>query len=725
MRAFLPLAFLFAVPHGATAQAPCNQHGFPVRSSTGSPIRYTATELARQQAGAPRASAAATGSGAVTGPAGNPQGADWAYFALGSGIGAAGMQASTAGGVLELVVSAGASGFGELRYWLILRYDAPTKSYATQAFVSPIYPAGKSIKSLHVADVASAAGPEVLIGRGDGVVEIWNQATRLMLTSFATAATGLNALTTADLDGNAVPEILAVNGTGLYVYSNAGAFQWSVNGPSGTDVVAAQMDADPALEIATTSGHIVDAATRTTQWFWNNKFGFQLEVADIDNDAKAELIAADSWAWIWCYDVDRQLPKWSLPVSNTGAIDLGDIDKDGVVELMVGDAQWGSVAGYDTSTLAKEWSIGNPEHGTTDITYGDFDADGKNEVLWGAGYSSTGKDVLFVGDLATQTIRWQSVHLDGPFAGPVLGDLDGDGKPEVVTCSTTSDSGYSGGRIVVLDGQTLAQKAVSTPVTSSFSASLGDLQLTNVDADPQLELVIAAGNVAIYDYANAAFTKSWEIVAGSSGPSYSVARVGDYDGDTKLDVVVGSSQFVHIFDFATRAERWKSFYVGGKVLSLSLLDTDFDNQVEIHALSADGNVYVFDAKTRQADAILAHGGTQYSAMTTWEFSPGVGVPFVGDKQGRLSMYLTAGAAGYVIVGTIPFRAAAIDGLQVLGPNPFILSGAGGSLDIAAGLVSAWSSKAYGDKFGSNTIVIDSRRMVISGGSYGLAGFVLP
>jgi hypothetical protein len=373
------------------------------------------------------------------------------------------MQASTANGVLELVASMGAQGFGELRYWMILRYDSGTKSYGNEVFVSPVYPTGKGIKSLVVGEAFPTAGPEIVVGRADGVIEVWSQATRQLLLTITTSVTGLNAITLADVDGDAKVDLVVVNGSTLYVYEVAGTLKWSLAGPSGTDVVVAQMDADPALEIATTSGHVVDAATKSVQWFWNNKFGFVLKAGDIDADGKAELLAADQWSWIWAYDVDKQLPKWSLPVNNTGAIELGDIDKDNTLELIVGEAQWGSITGYDTTTLAKEWSISNPEHGTTDVTFADFDADGKNEVFWGAGFSHTGKDILYAGDITAQQVRWQSVHLDGPFVGPALGDIDGDGIPEIVTCSTTSDSGYAGGRIVVIDTSTLVVKAISAP----------------------------------------------------------------------------------------------------------------------------------------------------------------------------------------------------------------------------------------------------------------------
>jgi hypothetical protein len=152
-------------------------------------------------------------------------------------------------------------------------------------------------------------------------------------------------------------------------------------------------------------------------------------------------------------------------------------------------------------------------------------------------------------------------------------------------------------------------------------------------------------------------------------------------------------------------------------------DSDLDGQIEIHALSADGNVYVFDAKTRTADAILSHPGVKYTAATVWEISPGIGLPITGDAQGRLTLFVPS-AGSYLRLGPVPFRTQAIDGLQALGTEPFLLTGSGGVLEIAVGVTNAWTSQAYGDKFGTTTVVLDSKRMIVSGGAFGLAGFGL-
>ena len=98
-----------------------------------------------------------------------------------------------------------------------------------------------------------------------------------------------------------------------------------------------------------------------------------------------QLIGANAWDIIYSYDVARQVPRWSIPNFNTGGIQVADVNNDGVPEIIIGDAQWGTVHVHDLNTQALLWEVNNPEHGVTNIAVGDVDNDGVVELLWGAG----------------------------------------------------------------------------------------------------------------------------------------------------------------------------------------------------------------------------------------------------------------------------------------------------------------------------------------------------
>lgn len=708
---------------GAPLPAPVNVHGDPVRGIGGAPLTYTAAQMARQGSGtAPLPLAAAPG-GTYRANAADAA-PYWTWFALGTGIGMGGLHVSAANGATELITTGGASGFGSVQSWFILRHNPATNEY-DQRFASPTYGTGRLLRRLEVGDAHATPGPEIVVLREDGVLEVWNQALRLRIANYSTGLSDVRGLRLADVDRNGSLDYVVCNQTSVVALGPTGTTLWTVPGAGGQDLAVAQMDADAGLEVATADGKVIDADTRTVQWTWRNPFGFDLEAADIDGDGRAELVAAEAWSWIWAYDVDTQLPKWSLANFNTGAIRLGDVDADGTIELLVGDAQWGEAKAYDTKTQAKEWGIRNPEHGTTEIAFGDPDGDGKVEVIWGAGYTSTGADRLYIGDIAARAIEWNSIDLSGPFLGPVTGDVTGDGKPELVTMSTASDSGYAGPRILVFDGATLSLLGISTAVTSSgFSSAAAQVRLFQLDADPALEIVVCAGGIMAFDFGGGTFTRFWEL-----GTAYPVNRnhysveILDVDGDAKLDVVAGAAQFLVLYDFATKAELWKSFFLGNEVPEIEVAQGDGDANLECFARSSTGDVYVFDLKNRAAEAILAYPSVPFTAIDALDLGGGPAVFFAGDNQGGLSIFYWLGAS-YVRLGTLPFTTGALDGLFVFDATPWILHASGGKLRINLGGTQVWNSVDFGAKFGREFALLPAIDTIVGGGTQGVAAFRL-
>src|SRR4030095_8428221 len=185
---------------------------------------------------------------------------------------------------------------------------------------------------------------------------------------------GLTALTVSDLNGDCLAELILTNESDLFVFNAAGQLLWQVAGAGGYDVVAGQMDNDPAIEIATTSGYVVDASTHSVQWTHNGGFGSHLKLAPFPGENYQQLIEAEGWQFVYSYDVARQLPRWSIQTpQDIGAIDVADVDNDGTPEVIIGDGQWGNVHVHDLITQTLKWEVNNPEHGVTNIAIGDVD----------------------------------------------------------------------------------------------------------------------------------------------------------------------------------------------------------------------------------------------------------------------------------------------------------------------------------------------------------------
>ncbi|MCC6407362.1 MAG: VCBS repeat-containing protein [Planctomycetes bacterium] len=699
--------------------APTNLYGAPVVDSLGAPIEYGNAELhAQQQAWL------AHGGTIPNAPLGGCETsvaeADWKHYAFGTGIGESNLAVSSVNGTPELVVTCGGYGFGGSNYWMILRRDAPSVGYVQQ-FVSPVY-ANNGVRWLEVANVDADASPEIVVLLGDGDVEVWDQALRSLQGGFATIASP-TAMRVHDVDADGNLELVVATANALRVYGFGGALEWSA-AVGGTDLAIGQMDTDPALELALTSGNVVDAGTHAVQWTWSAGFGSLLETGDIDDDGYDELIGTEFWGFSWAYDVDKQLPKWSLPIFNVGATCLVDIDADGTLELILGEAQWGGMVAHDTKTLAEEWTINNPEHGTTQVIVGDSDGDGALEVLWGAGHSSSGPDILFVGNWQTKQLEWQSVHLDGPFRGPASGNVVGDAKPEMVVVTDASDSGYGAGRILVFDAD-LKLLGISQGVAGNLGWSgTHEVILRDVDADPELEIVVATsttydGTVEIYDYAGgSSFTRIWQTPNPKPSGAFRDVDVLDLDGDADLEVVGCAGSYVYAYDYATGVKEWQSLAIVNGAVELEIGHTDDDPALEVLALGADGDLRVFDGETGGLEALL------FGSYTCVEVTPLVvlaDLVRLGDGNGNVVTF-DYQAPSYQQVGSVHLLDEPIEQLT-FGNADTIWTSAGGVLSLFYSPYSGalWSScSVYGTPFGGR--VVYGQNYVLTVGANGVVAF---
>ena len=122
-----------------------------------------------------------------------------------------------------------------------------------QVFVSEQY--ASPIVRMAVGDVLGDGSSEIVVALQSGEIKIYDQVTKSPLPGFTTSA-NLAAMVLHDLDGDGKAEVIVTTDAGLSVYSGGGALLWSVPGVGGTDIAVGQMDDDPALEIATTSGDV-------------------------------------------------------------------------------------------------------------------------------------------------------------------------------------------------------------------------------------------------------------------------------------------------------------------------------------------------------------------------------------------------------------------------------------------------------------------------------------
>ena len=615
------------------SKPPVNRFGAPLCNTEGHAINYTREELSRMEGIADSAisnveSAARVGPPEfVTAAVGDAP--FWHYSIFGSGIGASDIVIGplpTDGRAPEIIVGGNsANDYGPDDFWKVIRRNSTTGNY-DQVFVSPIYSA--SVKRIAVADVTRDSRPEIVVMLANGSIYLYDLATKAQLGYLRTGVAGLEGLSLTDLDGDGPAELIVTTMNDLFVFSGDGSLLWQLAGAGGAEVVAGQMDNDPALEIATTKGTVTDSATQTLQWTRSGPLGLRVKLAPLPGASYKQLIVAE-WYNVRAFDVAAQLLRWSIPVPHdVGGIEVADVDNDGTPEVIIGDNQFGSVHVHDLVTQARKWETNNPEPGVTDVAAGDVDNDGVVDLVWGAGWNSSGPDYLYVANTTgTHAIKWQSLDLFGPFSGPLLGDLDGDGQPELVVCSGSAN-GHDSGRIFVFDLATLTLRGMSAPLAGNFAGpGRHDLKLRDLEGDGRMEIVVAANYVyasliEIYGFDSSNnFTRKWANPTHPSGSNFNFVEVADLDGNGTPEIIAGTIVVttgspgvnLYIYDYASDGNPWRSINLASgfqQVTGLVVEDIGGSGQKKIAVLVSTGYLYTFDGLTRQLENVVLQSGAR-------------------------------------------------------------------------------------------------------------------
>ncbi len=489
------------------------------------------------------------------------------------------------------------------------------------------------------------------------------------------------------------------------------------------DVAVGNVDGDPQLEIVvgndTAAGLVIDGAGFGTQWSNPAGFGKIVRLGDVDGDGTSEIVAAYGWYWTRVFDAVSQTQQLAIPTAHDiSALRLIDTTGDGRPEILYGDGQWGDVHALDGISGGQLGLVDNPEHGVTDIAWGDSDHDGQDELHWGAGFSSTGQDVLYAYDLAGSNLGSALLRPRRAHHGFAAGDVYGDGDREIVHSVFSSESGYEGGSVFVRGAATRAALAVQYPAGPSDYLSRLRVALAQLDGDAALEIVETRDNkVGVFD--GATFAQQW-LVSVDFSFSLMGLGVGDLEGDGSQEVVVATRRdssgvdtenYIFVYDGASGALEWQSTNLGSGFLSYShlrLANVDGDPALEIVLGEDGGELQIWDgaSHTRQ----LLTTSLAITALDTADADGnGAAEIYIGTSAGALRRINPASGAVLATYGT--YAGGAIQGLAALDADGDHLADhfftAGGKLHLRDGGTGAtvWQTA----RLGSDTAHFDSLR----------------
>ena len=508
-------------------------------------------------------------------------------------------------GKIEIICSAVQSDWLSSGYWYIIEYNQSTQKYEI-TWSSQIN--SSQIASIVACDLNKDAVSEIYVAYKNGDINLFDGQTLDQISSFNTSSE-IKEIRIGDPDNDSNAEIAVLTKNSLKLFNIDELTPEQEFPVSADNFEIGNVDDDEHFEVVYNTGKVMEYqnSQKLEEWTFHTEYSQGLiRLADIDKDQKKEIISAESWYNIVVYDADEEAIKYSIESDlDIDYLLMYDVNGDTIPEILYGDGQWGEIHFIDAVNQQEIWEIHNPEHGVMGISIADFDNNGILDVIWGAGWSSTGSDNLFVANLDSKTIGWQSLDIDGPFYTLEIGDIDNDGTNEIVTISYESGSGYDSGIISVFDAETHEIEWQSDGNLLGYAwQGIFSMDIDDIDLDNNLEIVVAAGEtytgaIRIID-GKTKEMKREKIFTGEDLDEFYVQAIGNIDNDNNKEIVVAGTDRLSIINAEDLSVEWNSGNLFGdyvKPTHVMIDSIDADEAQEI--ILCKRMMYIIDAQSKQ------------------------------------------------------------------------------------------------------------------------------